>query len=161
MAAINCSVSTRWNDTKCQRLAGLGSDEFPSHIMGVQDVGKQPEKNGKYKYCHISSNGYYGYLPVMSYAEDYAMDTNDASAENSMGNGRDPKNERSISALTNMQHVNGNILSVGISIGRRKRICEEDNSTEEPKRQRQEGNLFVLRRTLHIKSVCVQIFFLQ
>jgi hypothetical protein len=77
----------------------------------------------------------------MPFAEDYAMDTNDAGAENSVGNGTDPKNGLCINKLTNMQSGNGNVLSVGISIGRRKRISEEDNSSEEPKRQRQEGNL--------------------
>lgn len=161
MATMNSNVSTHWNDTKCQRLAGMRCDEFCTHVIGVQDAGNQPEKNGIYRSCYISSNGYYGYLPVMPYAEDYPMDTNDAGAENSMGNGTDPKNGPCISTLTNMLNGNGNVLSVGISIGRRKRINKEDNSTEEPKRQRQEGNLmhFLINCAYQV-SLCSE-FYLQ
>jgi hypothetical protein len=72
--------------------------------------------------------------------EDYAMDTSDAGAENSMGNGTDPKNGSCTGTLTSMENVNVNVLSVGITLGRRKRNSEEDNSTDEPKRQRKEGN---------------------
>jgi hypothetical protein len=140
MATIDCDVRTCWNDAKRQRLAGMGCDEF-YNITAVQDGRKECEKNEKYQLSHISSNGYYGYLPVMPDTDDYAMDTNDAGAENSMGNGTDPKNEPCISTLTNMQNINGNVLSVGISLGRRKRISGECNPTEKPKRRRKEGNL--------------------
>lgn len=109
--------------------------EICTNGISVQDVGIQSEV---YRSCHSSSNGYYGYLPVKPYAEDYAMDTSDVGAENSIGNGTDPKNGPCINSLTNIQ--NGNVLSVGISIGRRKRINEEVHFTGKPKRQRQEGN---------------------
>ncbi|KDR13861.1 uncharacterized protein LOC110835054 isoform X1 [Zootermopsis nevadensis] len=107
--------------------------EICTNGISVQDVGIQSEV---YRSCHSSSNGYYGYLPVKPYAEDYAMDTSDVGAENSIGNGTDPKNGPCINSLTNIQ--NGNVLSVGISIGRRKRINEEVHFTGKPKRQRQE-----------------------
>jgi hypothetical protein len=70
--------------------------------------------------------------------------------ENSLENGRDPENDSCISALTHMPNLNENIVSVGITLGRRKLINDEHNTTAEPKRQRQEGNLikFVTKSAL-------------
>lgn len=141
MARISWPVSTCCNDTKRQRPAGMRYDELHANATRVQDVENRSENNGKYRTSHISSNGYYGYLPVIPDIEDYAMDTSDAVAENSMGNGTDPKDGSCISTLTKTENVNVNVMSVGITLGRRKRNSEEDNSTDEPKRQRQEGNL--------------------
>jgi len=56
------------------------------------------------------------------------MDTNDAGAESSMENGRGPKNGSCISALTLMSNLNENVVSVGITLGRRKRINDEYNT---------------------------------
>jgi hypothetical protein len=127
-------------------------DELNANVTWVQDVENRSENNGKHRTSHISSNGYYGYLPVIPDIEDYAMDTSDAGAENSMGNGTDPKNGSCISTLTKMENVN--VLSVGITLGRRKRNSEEDNSTDEPKRQRKEGNfIHFLRNSVFISQV--------
>lgn len=137
MARISWPVSTCWKDTKCQRPAGIQYDELHANVTTVQDVENQSEKNRKYRTSHISSNGYYGYLPVIPDIEDYAMDTSDAGAENSMGNGTDPKNGSCTGGtLTSTENVN--VLSMGVTLGRRKRNSEEDNSTDEPKRQRKE-----------------------
>ena len=86
------------------------------------------------------------------------MDTNDAGAESSMENGRGPKNGSCISALTLMSNVNENVVSVGITLGRRKRINDEYNTTAEPKRQRHEGNLIKFLTVCTCKSVCIEEF---
>lgn len=138
MATINCNVRAAWNDTKCYRLAGAGYDEFHSRVTTVEEVGSQSEKSGKHETSHISSDGYYGSLPAVPFIDDYAMDTNDAGAENSMESGRDPKNDACSSALTHMPNLNENLVSVGVTLGRRKRINDEHNTTAEPKRQRHE-----------------------
>lgn len=140
MARISWPVSTCLKDAKSQRPAGMEYDELHTNVTTVQDVENQPEKNGNYRTSHITSNGYYGYLPVIPDIEDYAMDTSDAGAENRMGNGTDPKNGSCIGTLTSTENVNVNVLSVGITLGRRKRNSEE-SSTDESKRQRKEGNL--------------------
>lgn len=161
MARISWPVSTCWRDTKCQRPAGIQYDELHANVTTVQDVENQSEKNRKYRTSHISSNGYYGYLPVIPDIEDYAMDTSDAGAENSMGNGTDPKNGSCTGGtLTSTENVN--VLSMGITLGRRKRNSEEDNSTDEPKRQRKEGNSFsVSGRTLCLQASLCSEFHLQ
>lgn len=137
MATINCNVRESWNDTKCYRLAGTGY-EFESHVTTAEEAGSQSEKNVKHETSHISTDGYYARLPAVPFMDDYAMDTNDAGAENSMENGRDPKNGSCISALTLMPNLNENDVSVGITLARRKRINDEYNTTAEPKRQRHE-----------------------
>ena len=157
MATINCNVREPWNDTKCYRLAGTGY-EFHSHVTPVQEIGSPSEKNVKHETSHISTGGYYACLPAAPFMDDYAMDTNDAGAENSIENGRDPKNESSISELTLMPNVNENVVSVGITLGRRKRISDEYNTTAEPKRQRHEGNLIKFLTVFACKSVCIEDF---
>jgi hypothetical protein len=159
MATINCNVRAAWNDTKCYRLAGAGYDEFHSRVTTVEEVGSQSEKSGKHETSHISSDGYYGSLPAVPFIDDYAMDTNDAGAENSMESGRDPKNDACSSALTHMPNLNENLVSVGVTLGRRKRINDEHNTTAEPKRQRHEGNLskFVTKCVL-LRQFVLRIF---
>jgi hypothetical protein len=140
MATINCNVREPCNDSKCYWLAGTGY-EFHSHVTAAERVGSQSENNVKNETSHISTDSFYAYLPAVPFMSDYAMDTNDAGAENSMEHGSDPNNESCISALTHMPNLNEHIVSVGITVGRRKRINDEHITTAEPKRQRQEGNL--------------------
>jgi len=157
MATVNCNVREPWNDTKCYRLAGTGY-EFHSHATTAEEVGSQSEKNVKHETSDISTDGYYACVPAVPFMDDYAMDTNDAGAENSLENGRDPKNESCISALTLMPSLNENVVSVGITLGRRKRLNDEYNTTAEPKRQRHEGNLIKFLTFRACKSVCIEDF---
>jgi len=115
------------------------------------------EKNVKHETSHIST-GYYACLPAVPFMDDYAMDTNDAGAENSVENWRDPKNESCISALTRMPNLNENAVSVGITLGRRKRINDEYHTTAEPKRHRHEGNLIKFLTVCACKSICIEEF---
>jgi hypothetical protein len=159
MATVNCNVRTPWNDTKCHRFAGTGYNEFYSHITTVEKVGSQSEKNGKHEVSHTSSDDYNGYLPTVPDIDDYAMDTNDAGAENSMENGRDPKNDSCMSALIHTSDLNENVRSVGITLGRRKRSNDERNTTAEPKRQRHEGNLIkFLKKSVLVRQFLLSIF---
>lgn len=157
MAAINCNVQAPWNDRKYYRFARTGY-EFHSHLTPVKEDDSHSGKNVKHETSHISSDGYYACLPAVPFMDDYAMDTNDVGAENSMENGRDPKNESCISALTDMPVLNENVVSVEIALRRRKRINDE-YATAEPKRQRHEGNLIkFLTKSAPVSHFVLKIF---
>lgn len=156
MAATNSNVQAPRNDIKRYRFAGTGYELY-SHQTPVKEDESQSENNVKHETSHISSDGYYACLPAVPFIDDYAMDTNDAGAENSMENGIDPNNESCISALRDMLVLNENV-SVEITLRRKKRINDE-YTTAEPKRQRHEGNLIkFLTKSAPVSQFVLKIF---
>ena len=139
MATINCNISALWNNDTCPNFTGKHYEELKPRLEAIQNPGKEKvtfERVDKQIY-HVSSNGYYGYLPILpeTMHEDYPMDTNDSDLEIA-GVQTTEKGDTSDRLKTE------NVFSVGITLGRRKRVRGEDNTVEWSKKQRKEGNLF-------------------
>ncbi|KAJ9594935.1 hypothetical protein L9F63_013751 [Diploptera punctata] len=125
MAKINYNITSVWNNDTFN-FAGKHY-EGKLRLDAVQNPGKETvasESNDKHAY-YTSSNGYYGYLPIMQETkhEECMMDTNDSDM---------------IIAGVQTDEKTKNIFSMGINLGRRKRDRREDITVECTKKQRKE-----------------------
>ncbi|PSN41859.1 hypothetical protein C0J52_10247 [Blattella germanica] len=138
MTTVKYFVNANWDtgNDKCQNQTDreVGYEELNSRIKEFEKAGNHGSMHvrSEKQVYHVSSNGYYGYLPIMNEpTEELEMDTNDDDTvimRNEIGTGvnsASPTDDKSKSGL-----------SFGISLGRRKRMNVENNSLDFSKKQR-------------------------
>ena len=122
MAVVNCISS--WNNDKCQKFAGKHYEHLKM-LIDVQNRGNEKVASAQNEQVyHISSNAYYGYLPVMPVKrlEEMPMDISDSDV------------------VTRVGHVKTEAdFSFERTAGRRKRDRVDDNIDEWSKKQRKTG----------------------